>query len=361
MYDMVCAMPQASPADLASRLLDWYDRNARALPWRSPPGAPPANPYHVWLSEVMLQQTTVQAVAPYFLAFLKRWPTVQDLAAAPLDDVLAAWAGLGYYARARNLHKCAQAVAALGRFPETEDELRALPGIGDYTAAAVASIAFGRPAAVMDGNIERVLSRMFAVTEPLPGSKPTLKALAAKLTPDHRPGDYAQAAMDLGATVCTPRNPACVLCPWRPDCEASHQGIAESLPAKTPKPERPTRRGTAFWAMRKDGAVLIRRRPDKGLLGGMMEVPSTPWREDLGAWEIAEAAAHAPAQADWRALPGLVSHTFTHFHLEINVIAGLVRKPELALGYWCPLDEIKTQALPTIMRKIVRHALSKAY
>jgi len=345
---------------LAIRLLSWYDRHARSLPWRSPPGRPAADPYHVWLSEVMLQQTTVPAVAPYFLAFLKRWPTVQDMAAAPLDDILAAWAGLGYYARARNLHKCALAVAELGRFPETEDELRSLPGIGDYTAAAIASIAFGQPAAVMDGNIERVLSRMFAVTDPLPSSKPTLKALAARLTPQQRPGDYAQAAMDLGATVCTPRNPACVLCPWRENCEASRLGIAETLPAKTAKPERPTRLGTAFWALRKDGAVLLRRRPDKGLLGGMMEVPSTPWRED-GEWSIEDAATHAPAASDWRPLPGLIKHTFTHFHLEIRVVTGIIRKPELALGLWCPLEGLQAQALPSIMRKIVKHALSKAY
>ncbi|HVI50982.1 MAG TPA: A/G-specific adenine glycosylase [Candidatus Sulfotelmatobacter sp.] len=357
-------MPQASPADLPSRLLSWYDRHARSLPWRSPPGKPLAEPYHVWLSEVMLQQTTVQAVAPYFLAFLKRWPTIGDLAAAPLDEVLTAWAGLGYYARARNLHKCAQAVAETldGRFPDDEEALRALPGIGDYTAAAIAAIAFGRPAAVMDGNIERVLSRLFAVTEPLPAAKPALKALAARLTPDHRPGDYAQAAMDLGATVCTPRNPACVLCPWRDDCQAARLGIAESLPAKTPKPERPTRKGVAFWALRKDGAVLIRRRPDKGLLGGMMEIPSTPWRDGQD-WPLAEAVPHAPATpaGDWRPLPGLVSHTFTHFHLELSLVTATIRKPELALGLWCPLDDLSGQALPTVMRKVIKHALSKAY
>jgi len=357
-------MPQASPADLASRLLSWYDRNARSLPWRSPPGGPLADPYHVWLSEVMLQQTTVQAVAPYFLAFLKRWPTVRDLAAAPLDDVLTGWAGLGYYARARNLHKCAQVVAESldGRFPGDAQSLRALPGIGDYTAAAIASIAFGQPAAVMDGNIERVLSRLFAVTEPLPASKPTLKALAERLTPQLRPGDYAQAAMDLGATVCTPRNPACVLCPWRDFCEATKLGLAEDLPAKMPKPERPTRKGTAFWALRKDGAVLIRRRPDKGLLGGMMEVPSTPWRDDED-WSLEDAASHAPATplSPWRELPGLITHTFTHFHLELRLVTAHIRKPELALGFWCPLDELSGQALPTVMRKVIKHALSKAY
>jgi A/G-specific adenine glycosylase len=350
-------MPQAS---LADALLVWYDRHARSLPWRQPPGRF-AEPYHVWLSEVMLQQTTVQAVAPYFLAFLDRWPRVEDLAAAELDTVLTAWAGLGYYARARNLHKCAQAVAEQlgGVFPDHEEALRVLPGIGDYTAAAIAAIAFGRPAVVMDGNIERVIARMFAVTEPLPASKPKLKALAASLTPATRPGDYAQAAMDLGATICTPRKPACVLCPWTAACEARRQGIAETLPAKTAKPERPTRRGIAFWTLRKDGAVLIRRRPDEGLLGGMMEVPSTPWRAE--PWELDEALASAPLVEGWRPLPGMIAHSFTHFHLELTVALGHARKPELARGLWVPLDQLGNHALPTVMRKVVRHALAKGY
>lgn len=345
---------------LAVRLLDWYDHNARTLPWRTLPGGRP-DPYHVWLSEVMLQQTTVVAVAPYFKAFIKRWPTVQDLAAAPLDDVLVAWAGLGYYARARNLHKCAQRVAEWrdGIFPDDEESLRTLPGVGDYTAAAIAAIAFGRRAVVMDGNIERVMARLFAVSESLPGVKPRLKALAGSLTPDHRPGDYAQAAMDLGATVCTPRQPACVLCPWRSDCEACRQGIAESLPAKQPKAERPVRRGVAFWTVRKDGAILLRRRPESGLLGGMMEVPSTEWR--TLPWTIDEALHSAPATAEWRSLPGMVTHTFTHFHLELTVVAGRARSPDLAKGLWCPLDGLDGQALPTCMRKVVRHALAKAY
>jgi A/G-specific adenine glycosylase len=341
-------------------MLAWYDRNARVLPWRSLPGIK-ADPYHVWLSEVMLQQTTVVAVTPYFRAFIERWPTVKDLAAASLDDILVAWAGLGYYARARNLHKCAQLVAEWrdGLFPDDEESLRTLPGIGDYTAAAIAAIAHGRPSVVMDGNIERVIARMFAITDPLPAVKPKLKALAATLTPTERPGDYAQALMDLGATVCTPRQPACVLCPWREACEASRQGIAESLPTKIAKPDRPTRRGIAFWALRKDGAVLLRRRPEKGLLGGMMEIPSTPWRED--SWEMAEALIEAPVTAEWRSLPGVVRHSFTHFHLELVIAVGRVRVPELAKGMWCSLDGLEGQALPTVMRKVVRHALNKAY
>jgi A/G-specific adenine glycosylase len=350
----------ASPTLLAERMLAWYDRNARVLPWRSPPGVK-ADPYHVWLSEIMLQQTTVAAVVPYFRAFIERWPTVKDLGRAPLDDILVAWAGLGYYARARNLHKCAQLVSEWrdGMFPDDEDALRSLPGIGDYTAAAIAAIAYGLPAVVMDGNIERVIARMFAVTDPLPAVKPRLKALAATLTPASRAGDYAQALMDLGATVCTPRQPACVLCPWRDACEASRLGIADGLPAKLPKVEKPTRRGIAFWALRKDGAVLLRRRPENGLLGGMMEIPSTPWR--LEPWDVSEALAMVPGAAEWRSLPGVVRHSFTHFHLELAVLAGRVRAPELAIGLWCSLDALDGQALPTVMRKVVRHALTKAY
>jgi A/G-specific adenine glycosylase len=353
--------PSASlAAPLANRLLAWYDRHARALPWRAPPGRY-ADPYHVWLSEVMLQQTTVAAVGPYFQRFLERWPTVAALAQAPLDEVLTAWAGLGYYARARNLHKCAQEVAGRcgGRFPEDEEALLQLPGIGDYTAAAIAAIAFGRPAAVMDGNIERVVARLFAVTEPLPAVKPRLKALAAGLTPAERPGDYAQAAMDLGATICTPAKPACVLCPWMSDCAARRLGIAESLPAKLAKPPRPLRHGMAFWTLRKDGAVLLRRRPDRGLLGGMMEIPSTDWRGQ--PWDLAEALTAAPAQSRWHPLPGIVTHGFTHFQLQLTVLVGRVERPELAKGLWCSLDGLGDQALPTLMRKVVRHALAKAY
>jgi A/G-specific adenine glycosylase len=348
-------------ADLAPILLAWYDRDRRILPWRYAPGAA-ADPYHVWLSEVMLQQTTVTAVIPYFLAFIHRWPRVEDLAAAPVEEVMTAWAGLGYYARARNLHACAKLVAEWrnGRFPDEEAALRQLPGIGDYTAAAIAAIAFGRRAVVVDGNVERVMARLFAIAEPLPAAKSRLKQLAADLTPDSRSGDYAQAVMDLGATICTPKSPACGLCPWRPACRAQRLGIAETLPAKPAKAERPTRRGVVFWLMAPDGSVLLRRRPPKGLLGGMMEFPSTDWRE--AEWSLDEAAPAAPlAPKSWKLLPGLVTHTFTHFHLELTVAAGRTSAQAAVRGVWCPLDRLGEQALPTLMRKVASHALAKAY
>src|SRR5579885_2301985 len=276
----------ATPADL---LLAWYDRHRRVLPGRALPGERP-DPYRVWLSEVMLQQTTVPAVMGYFARFLERRPDVEALAEAPLDEVLHAWQGLGYYARARNLHACARAVVARhgGAFPRDEAALRALPGIGDYTAAAIAAIAFDRRAAPVDGNVERVTARLFAIETPLPEAKPELRRLAASLVPERRAGDYAQAAMDLGATLCTPRKPRCVLCPWREECRARALGVAENLPRRRAAAARPVRRGVAFWAVREDGAVLLRRRPEAGLLGGMMEVPSTPWR--AAEWSEAEAA-----------------------------------------------------------------------
>ncbi len=348
-----------TPSPEPAALLAWYDRHRRVLPWRAPSGCRP-DPYHVWLSEIMLQQTTVAAVGPYFRTFLARWPTVRDLAAADLDQVLQAWAGLGYYARARNLHACARAVCGHhdGRFPQDEAALRALPGVGEYTAAAVAAIAFDRPATIVDGNVERVIARVFAVTEPLPGGKPTLRALARTLTPVQRPGDYAQAIMDLGATVCTPRRPRCMLCPWAEACAGRRAGIAEDLPARVEKAERPTRRGVAFWATDAAGSVLLRRRPERGLLGGMMEVPSSPWRE--GPMPVlGEAVAAAPGQADWRLLPGLVRHTFTHFHLELTVAAGRLAALNADAangGLWVPVEALGDHALPTVMKKVARHA-----
>ncbi len=346
-------------AALPAELLAWYDRHRRVMPWRSLPGERP-DPYHVWLSEVMLQQTTVATVKGYFEAFLARWPRIEDLAAADLDQVLTAWAGLGYYARARNLHRCAQAVAARGgRFPETEAGLLDLPGIGPYTAAAIAAIAFDQPATILDGNVERVISRMYRVATPLPKAKEELRALAATLTPRTRPGDYAQAIMDLGATICTPTRPKCALCPWRPACAAFAAGDAETYPRKAPKAVRPVRHGIAFWMVNNKGEVALRRRPEKGLLGGMMEIPSTDWRAET--WAPAEALAAIPVAADWQALDGEVRHVFTHFELRLGVrrarldkAAGLKAGADLI---WVALDRLSDYALPTVMRKIVDLAL----
>lgn len=358
----VAALPYA-PADarrLADSLLAWYDRHRRHLPWRASPGEL-ADPYRVWLSEIMLQQTTVATVRDYFLAFTQRWPTVFDLAAAPLDDVLAAWAGLGYYARARNLHKCAQAVARDfgGIFPADIDALKALPGIGDYTSGAMAAIAFDKPHAAVDGNVERVMSRMFAIDTPLPDSKPLLKQLASGLVPDRRPGDFAQAMMDLGATICAPRKANCLICPWTADCRGRALGIADTLPLKRDKAPRPTRRATAFLAIRRDGAVLLRRRAEKGLLGGMMEVPSTPWLDQaLPLPPIPQA--HAPIAVQWQRLPGTVEHTFTHFHLVLDIWAAFRLDHQVLSDpacRWVPHATLANEALPTVMRKIIAHGL----
>ncbi len=351
------AKTQAVSQDLPLLLLAWYDRNRRQMPWRALPGRR-SDAYRVWLSEVMLQQTTVATVAPYFHRFLDRWPRIEDLAAAELDDVLHAWQGLGYYARARNLHCCARAVVAehAGAFPDDEAGLRRLPGIGAYTAAAIAAIAFDRPAVVVDGNVERVMARLHAVRDPLPGAKRALYAHAAALSPTTRPGDYAQAVMDLGATVCTPRRPNCGACPWSGACAGARAGIAETLPRKAAKATRPVRRGVAFFLVRGDGAILLRRRAEKGLLAGMMEVPSTDWNED--PCKTGAAVSQAPARAEWRVLPGVVQHTFTHFHLELMVMAGCAEAD--AAGTWCPPDRLGEHALPTVMKKVLRHAMTGA-
>ncbi|HXO01741.1 MAG TPA: A/G-specific adenine glycosylase [Stellaceae bacterium] len=348
-------IPLADPAPNSSGLLAWYDRHRRDLPWRAPPGVR-ADPYRVWLSEIMLQQTTVVTVAPYFDRFVARWPSVSALAAASLDEVLHQWQGLGYYARARNLHACAKVIVARhgGRFPDDVAGLRALPGIGDYTAAAIAAIAFDRREAAVDGNVERVAARIFAVREPMPGAKPRLRALARDLVPARRAGDFAQALMDLGATICTPRRPRCVLCPWREDCAARAGGFAEDLPGRIEKPERPLRHGVVFWLIRDDGAVLLRRREERGLLGGMIEVPSTPWRE--APWGEGEALSSAPAKAVWTVLPGTVQHGFTHFRLELAIWAGAAESP--ADGIWAGPEEFKDHAFPTLTKKVVKHALS---
>jgi A/G-specific adenine glycosylase len=348
------AQTRAPSEGMATRLLAWYDRHRRVLPWRARPGET-ADPYHVWLSEIMLQQTTVAAVGPYFANFLARWPTVEALAAAPLDDVLTAWAGLGYYARARNLHKCAQAVAARGgAFPSDEAGLLELPGIGAYTAAAIAAIAFDKRAAVMDGNVERVVARLYRVANALPAAKPELRALADSLTPDQRPGDYAQAVMDLGATICTPRKPRCALCPWREDCAAFKAGDAEDYPRKAAKAARPILHAVAYWMTLPDGRLILRRRKEEGLLGGMMEIPTNTWRAT--PWSSDEARAAAPVDATWRDLPGNIRHVFTHIDLRLTLLSGVLRKiPDGMLA--APLDRLGDYALPSVMRKIVSAAV----
>ncbi|MCW2308229.1 A/G-specific adenine glycosylase [Rhodobium gokarnense] len=358
-------MDQTAPATIDTRpLLDWYDRNARKLPWRVGPGdrklGVVPDPYHVWLSEIMLQQTTVAAVGPYFHAFLRRWPELADLAAAKTDDVMAAWAGLGYYSRARNLKKCAEVLAAEhgGKFPETEAGLLSLPGIGPYTAAAISAIAFDRPATVVDGNVERVVARLFAIDTPLPDAKPELKRLAATLTPSTRPGDFAQGMMDLGATICTPTRPACALCPFLGSCKAQSEDQPDRFPVKGAKTPKPTRKGAAFVCRRKDGAILLTRRPPKGLLGGMAEVPTTAWTADFDPDGALDAA---PFSANWRQATGPVRHVFTHFRLELDVYAAEIGKAPAPDGHWWePAATLDEAALPTVMRKVIAHAFEDA-
>ena len=344
-----------SPADLRRRLLSWYDRERRDLPWRSSPGES-ADPYKVWLSEIMLQQTTVSTVIPYFRAFTERWPRVDDLAAAGMDDVLHLWQGLGYYARARNLHACAKTVARDhgGRFPDTEEELRRLPGIGAYTAAAVAAIAFGLKTTPVDGNVIRVVARLYEVDRALPRARPEIERLARLLTPNRRAGDFAQAMMDVGATLCVPRDPRCDACPLNTGCAAFSSGRPEAYPVRASKKAKPTRFGVAFWVERPDGSVLLRRRPEKGLLGGMMEIPSTEWRPR--SWTIEEAVPSAPVDAFWRRLEGEIRHTFTHFHLDMVVLAGRTDGEQDPSGIWCPPDRLSEHALPTLMKKVAKHA-----
>ncbi|MGE4251749.1 MAG: A/G-specific adenine glycosylase [Parvibaculaceae bacterium] len=334
------------------KLLAWYDRHRRDLPWRARPGEAP-DPYHVWLSEIMLQQTTVAAVAGYYRKFLGLWPTVEALAAAPREEVLKAWAGLGYYARARNLHACAKVVAEElgGRFPDTEEGLSALPGIGPYTAGAIAAIAFDRRAAAVDGNVERVMARLHAIATPLPDAKPEIRKLTAAMVPERRAGDFAQALMDLGATICTPRRLNCMICPWTEECEGRRAGIADELPRRRAKAERPRRQGVAFWVEREDGTVLLRERPDKGLLGGMMEIPSTEWQV-----AIDQPALQAPLAAHWVMTGRRVEHTFTHFHLELEIWAARVpanTQVSDRAARWVEKRFLAGEALPSVMRKIV--------
>ena len=317
------------------------------LPWRALPGQAP-DPYAIWLSEVMLQQTTVAAVKAYFTTFLATWPRVSDLAAAPIEDVMRRWAGLGYYSRARNLHACAKLVAAKGGFPDTEAGLRALPGVGPYTAAAIASIAFDRRAVVVDGNVERVIVRLNAIQTPIRDSKLAIKLHAELQTPESRCGDYAQAMMDLGATICTPRRPACVLCPLSEDCTARQTGQQEVLPVKAIKAERPVRHGSVFY-VRRGGDVLVRTRPDKGLLGGMTEFPGSAWNAEGDPEGEAR-----PLKGDWRRLIAPVDHGFTHFELYLTVFVASVsaETPAPEDCRWVPEAGLAEEALPSLMRKV---------
>ena len=378
---------------MATRLLAWYDKHRRVLPWRAPAGKR-ADPYRVWLSEIMLQQTTVQAVAGYYRKFLKAWPDVTALADARQEDVLAAWAGLGYYARARNLHAAAQLVAHQmgGKFPTSAEALRALPGVGAYTAGAVAAIAYDEKQAAMDANAERVIARLYAVKTAMPKAKPELHALCSALVPD-RAGDFVQALMDLGSAICTPRQPACTNCPWTDECRSRKLGLQEQLPVKAPKIARPLKRGAAFVARDRTGAVLLVKRPDKGLLASMLEPPLGPWAEEFPS--STKALTQAPFEAKWKKRPGIVRHGFTHFELEVEVyVAEVSKRPSMSWPanaghpdatdrtskrkkmdgartlslrakpghdmrgtYWVQSEKLRDVALPTVMRKIVEHGL----
>lgn len=342
-------------ANISHELLDWYDDHARDLPWRNPPGAErpadPAWPYRVWLSEVMLQQTTVAAVKPYFAKFLEMWPTVDDLAAAKDDDVMAAWAGLGYYSRARNLVKCARAVAERGGFPQTEAELRELPGLGVYTAAAIAAIAFDRRAVVVDANVERVVSRLFDIADPLPAARKAIRARADAITPDRRAGDFAQAMMDLGSSLCTTRAPRCLLCPLVADCQGLKSGEPERLPVKPPKKPKPDRTGTAYWIERNERVWLVTRK-GSGMLGGMRALPDDSWTAR------ANGTGNPPMEGTWESI-GAVQHTFTHAHLTLTVMRNCNAGEPVGQGEWWSLDKLGDAGLPTLFAKAAQLALAR--
>lgn len=346
-----------SNENLAKLLLNWYDNNKRTLPWRSKN----QTPYYVWLSEIMLQQTTVVVVEPYFQEFTRRWPTMNALAQADLDAVLHAWQGLGYYARARNLHKCARLVAEQfgGHLPQAEKQLLALPGIGPYTAAAIAAIAFDQPSAPVDGNILRVISRLARLQTPLPALKSEVGGVLPSLITTHRPGDMVQALMDLGSAICKANKPLCHQCPWRGSCGALKAGIVEQLPVKAARKVKPTRHGVIFWIESEAGQILLRRRAEKGLLGGMMEIPSTHWREQ--GWDMDEAISQAPVLAHWQALPGTIAHTFTHFHLRLRVLCGRTGQQNVNTGVWSTPEEFSSHALPSVMKKVIRHVGEAGY
>ena len=337
-------------AIVSETLLDWYDKHARDLPWRARPGAPPQDPYRVWLSEVMLQQTTVAAVKPYFEAFTTRWPTVEALAAAPEEDVMAAWAGLGYYSRARNLVKASRAVVELGGFPKTEDDLRKLPGLGAYTAAAVAAIAFGQRAVVVDANVERVVSRLFNLTAPLPGVRKAIRTCADTITPNQRSGDFAQAMMDLGSSICTARDPKCLLCPLADACRGRAEGDPSKLPVKAPKKAKPIRQGKAWW-IEKDGSVWLIQREGKGMLGGMRALPDDGWST--------RGDGHGQAPLEGASQPmGMVRHSFTHFTIELSVERQFVDASPPGEGLWWPIAQLEDAGLPTLFAKAARLVLA---
>jgi A/G-specific adenine glycosylase len=349
-------------------LLNWYDKHHRQLPWRTSPSDQAmgvvTDPYHVWLSEIMLQQTTVTAVKPYYEKFLTLWPGVENLAGATSESVMQAWAGLGYYSRARNLKKCAELVASDygGKFPETEMELLKLPGIGPYTAAAIAAIAFNQPSAVVDGNIERVFTRLFAIKTPLPAAKPEIKTHVAQYVPSNRPGDFAQGLMDLGSSICTPKKPNCLLCPLQTLCKASKHGEQELYPVKLPKKAKPKRAGAAFVMIDENGAIYLRKRPDNGLLADMSEVPTTDWNSNRDGETSVDAA---PLSLDWRK-HNSIKHVFTHFELTLFVYSAEIStkdmaNPLLADGWWSDPDQIKSEALPNLMKKVVTAVVPDAF
>lgn len=361
---MAQGLDSIDPIRIRNSLLAWYDRHARKLPWRIGPadrarGQRP-NPYHVWLSEVMLQQTQVATVTGYFTNFVRKWPDVRCLATAPVDDVMAAWAGLGYYSRARNLKKCAETIVGDhgGLFPQTAAELATLPGIGPYTAAAIAAIAFDKPVAAVDGNVERVVARIHAIGQPPNDAKKRIRDHAKALVGTHRPGDLAQAVMDLGATVCTPRKPACALCPIAKSCIAWLSGNPEGFPARGAKRHKPVRRGAAFVARRGDGAIFLRKRAEAGMLGGMSEVPTSGWSVAKDGETGADAA---PFAGNWRN-KGIVRHSFTHFDLELAIWFVETGEEGLASkGWWSAPTDLKHEALPTIMKKAIIAAVPTAF
>jgi A/G-specific adenine glycosylase len=347
---------EAKRKAIVARTLAWWDRARRSLAWRAEPGEVP-DPYRVWLSEVLLQQTTAQAVTPYYQAFIAKWPTVEDLAVAPIEDVMSAFAGLGYYSRARNLHACAKEIARRGgTFPGEESELRALPGIGAYTAAAIAAIAFGRQTMPVDGNIARILARLLALEKSIARSRAELATAARALAPSRRAGDFAQALMDIGATLCRPRNPACGSCPLARDCAAFQAGVPDAYPRRDEAKARPRRQGAVFFARRSDGAFLARRRPPHGLLASTLELPGTLWTTE-GPGDAVHAA--APVVAHWRQLPGEVEQVFTHFALKLTVYAAEFEGGAPAGCSWIGCDAVGTAGFSAMMRKAVEHALTR--